>query len=79
MSCGIGRGRGSDPELLWLWLRPVATAAIRSLTWEPPHDAGPALKKQKTKKKKKKVKGDNPNLPHNTGLRNDLGSSLVAK
>ena len=24
VSCGIGRRSGSDPELLWLWCRPVA-------------------------------------------------------
>ena len=26
MSCGVGCRRGSDPVLLWLWRRPVATA-----------------------------------------------------
>ena len=28
MSCGVGHRRGSDPALLWLWCRPVATALI---------------------------------------------------
>ena len=28
VSCGVGRRRGSDPALLWLWCRPVATAPI---------------------------------------------------
>ena len=62
MSCGVGCRRGSDPALLWLWRRPVATAPIRPLAWEPPYAAGAAQeiattttkKRQKTKKKKKK-------------------------
>ena len=28
-----------DPALLWLWSRPVATAPIRPLAWEPPYAA----------------------------------------
>ena len=50
MSCGVGRRCGSDPELLWLWLRPVATAPIGPLLWEPPCAAGAALERQKDKK-----------------------------
>ena len=42
MSCGVGRRRGSDPALLWLWRRPVATAPIGPLAWEPPYAAGAA-------------------------------------
>ena len=34
MSCGVGCTCGSDPVLLWLWCRPVATAPIRLLAWE---------------------------------------------
>ena len=30
-----------DPAL-WLWRRPVATAPIRPLAWEPPYAAGAA-------------------------------------
>ena len=60
MSCSVGCRRGSDPTLLWLWRRPVATAPIRPLAWEPPYAAGAAqeiattttTKRQKTKKKK---------------------------
>ena len=48
MSCGVGRRRGSDPELLWLWHRPEATASIRPLAWEPPYAAGVALKKKES-------------------------------
>ena len=33
--------------LLWLWCRPVATAPIRPLVWEPPYAMGVALKKKK--------------------------------
>ena len=43
-----------DPELLWLWYRPAATASIRCLAWELPYAAGAAPKGQKDKKKKKK-------------------------
>ena len=51
MSCGVGRRRGSEPQLLWLRHRLAATALIRPLAWEPPHAAGAALKRQiKTKK-----------------------------
>ena len=32
--------------LLWLWRRPVATALIGPLAWEPPHAVGVALKRQ---------------------------------
>ena len=50
MSCGVVRRLGSDLALLWLWRRPVATASIRLLAWEPPYAAGVPLKRQKTKK-----------------------------
>ena len=55
MSCGVGCRRGSDPALLWLWRRPVATAPIGPLAWEPPYAVGAAQEiAKKTKKKKKK-------------------------
>ena len=57
MSCGVGCRRGLDPELLRLWYRPVATAPIRPLAWEPTYAAGAAqeiAKRPKEKKKKKK-------------------------
>ena len=44
--------------LLWLWRRPVATAPIGPLAWEPPYAAGAAQEiattttTKKTKKKK---------------------------
>ena len=60
LSCGVSCRRGSDPVLLWLWRRPVATAPIRPLAWEPPHAAGAAQEiatttttTKKTKDKKK--------------------------
>ena len=49
MSCGVGRRYGSDPALLWLWRRPVATASIRPLGWEPLYAMGAALKRKKKK------------------------------
>ena len=57
MSCGVGRRSSLDPPLLWLRRRPVATALIGPLAWEPPYAAGVALKCQKQKKQKNK----NPN------------------
>ena len=42
-----------DPALLWLWYRPVATASIRPLAWEPPYAEGSAPEKTKTNKKDK--------------------------
>ena len=47
MSCGVGHRHGSDPELLWLWCRPVASAPIGPLTWEPLYAMGAALEKTK--------------------------------
>ena len=58
MSCGVGRRRGLDPALLWLWCRPAATAPIRLLAWDPPHAMGAALEKAKRQKKKKKKSSD---------------------
>ena len=54
MSCGVGCRCGSDPALLWLWCRLVATAQIRPLAWEPPYAAGVALKRTEDQKKKRK-------------------------
>ena len=53
VSCGVGRRRGLDPTLLWLWCRPAATALSRPLAWEPPYATGAAQEKTKDKKKKK--------------------------
>ena len=46
-SCGVGCRCGSELALLWLWCRPVATAPIRPLAWEPPYAEGVALEKDK--------------------------------
>ena len=46
------RRGGSDPTLMWLWPRPVATARIQPLVWELPYATGVALKKQKQASKK---------------------------
>ena len=51
MSCSVGRRRGLDPALLWLWRWLVATALIGPLAWEPPYATSVAL--ENTKKKKK--------------------------
>ena len=49
----------NDPRLLWLWRRPVATALIRPLAWEPPYAAGAVQRNSKNTKKKKKRKRKN--------------------
>ena len=50
VSCGVGCICGSDPTLLWLWHRLVATAPIGPLAWEPPYAMDMALKRQKDQK-----------------------------
>ena len=50
----------SDPMLLWLWLRPAATALNRPLAWELPYATGVALKDKKQNKTNKQKK------PHNS-------------
>ena len=50
VSCGVGYRLSWDPSLLWLWRRPVATAPIGPLAWEPPYAAGAALEKAKRQK-----------------------------
>ena len=52
MSCGVGGRHGLDLALLWLWHRPVATAPIGPLAWEPPYATGVSLKRQKKKQNK---------------------------
>ena len=53
MSCGVGRRHSSDPTLLWLWCRAVATALIRPVAWEPPYALGAAQEKGKKTNKQK--------------------------
>ena len=53
--CGVGCRHGSDLALLWLWRRPVATAAILHPAWEPPYATGVALKRQEKNKQKKNI------------------------
>ena len=60
VSCGVGCRCGLDPVLLWLWRRPVTTAPIRPLAWEPPYATGVAQElargqNKKTNKQKKTV------------------------
>ena len=47
-SCGVGRRRGSDPELLRLWRSPAAGAPMRP--WELPYASHAALKRQEGRK-----------------------------
>ena len=55
MSWGVGRRCSSDPTLLWLWRKLVATAPIRPLNWEPPYATEVALEKAKRQKKKNQL------------------------
>ena len=55
VSWGVGRRRGLDSTLLWLWCRLVAMALIRPPAWESPYAVGAALEKAKRPKKKKKI------------------------
>jgi len=65
VSCGVGCRRGSDPALLWLWRRPVATAPIGPLAWEPPYAAGAAQEIATTKDKRQKKKKKRNKEPRN--------------
>ena len=57
MSCGVGCRCSLDTALLWLWHRPLATAPIPPLAWEPPYAfLGSGPRKGKKTKKKKKVR-----------------------
>ena len=56
MSCGVGRGRNSHLELLWLWCMPTDTALIRPLDWEIPYAPGAALKRRKERERKLQAK-----------------------
>ena len=49
VSYGVGRRRGLDPVLLWLWCRPAVVAPIGPLAWEPPYAMSVALKRKKKK------------------------------
>ena len=53
VSCGVGRRRGSDLALPWLWHRPATVALIHPLAWEPPYAMGVALKRQNKNKQTK--------------------------
>ena len=61
MSCGVGRRRGLDLALLWLWHRPAAKALIRPLAREIPYAVVTALKKTKDEKTKKKTQKNKKN------------------
>ena len=56
MNCGVGCRVVSDPTLLWLWYRLVATDLIVPLVWETLNAMGVLLKRPKKKRKKKRKK-----------------------
>ena len=67
MSCGVGWRRNSDPVLLRLWYRLVATAPIKPLA-SICHRCGP----KKTKRKKKK--NSQGNRDHGALMNTDMAS-----
>ena len=77
MGCGVGCRRGRDPALLWLWCRPMATAQIRPLAWEPPYAAGMALEKRQRQKQNKKTKQTNKKAKEKYYLSKPMLYSLV--
>ena len=50
MSCGVSYRHSSDPALLWLWCRPVATALIGPPACELPYAMGVPLKKKRKRR-----------------------------
>ena len=78
VSCGVGRRRGSDPALLWLWRRLAATAPIRPLAWEHPYAVGAAQEMTKRQKEKRMLYLGVPivaqQLTNLTGIHEDAGS-----
>ena len=58
MTYDVGHRLSSDSAFLWFWHRPVATAPVGPLAWEPMYAVSAALKRQKTKKKKKMIMRD---------------------
>ena len=68
MTCGVGGRHSSDPALLWLWHRLVATVPIGPLAWEPPYATGAALK---DKNKKFRL--------HSWDRFKDLGNTIIPK
>ena len=77
MRCGVGCRRGSYPELLWLWHRPVATSLIRPLAWEPPYAAETAQENgKKTKKTKTKEHTRRHTIFFKANLKHDTSSLL---
>ena len=82
MSCGVGRKRGSDPALLWLWRRLAATAPIGPLAWEPPYATSAAqemAKRQKNKKQKTNKQKNTPRATLHTGIRDPNFPALKSK
>ena len=78
MSCGVGCRHSSDPTLLWLWCRPVATALIQPLAREPPYAAGAAqeIAKRQKQKQKKKQKQKQKQTKKQTNKKNNAATQL---
>ena len=70
MSRGVGPGRGSDPEWLWLWHRRAAVAPMQPLAWESPYAADAALKTKTKTKTKTEHKTQPPHTKMETKTKN---------
>ena len=82
MSCGVGYRCCSDPSLLWLWHRLVATDLIGPLAWEPPFAVGETLNRQKTKKKNVVIRSaelDRPQVKLSISYRKIISIPLYEK
>jgi len=65
--CGVGRGCGWEPTMLWLWQwhKPAATAPTGPLAWEP-QPVNEALKKKKKKSKQNMKQNNETNVQSST-------------
>ena len=50
VSCHADHRHSLDSSSLWLWCRLAAAVPIQPLAWEPPYDAGVAIRSKKIKK-----------------------------
>jgi len=76
MSCGVGRRRGLDPTLLWLWCRPAAVALIRFWAWESPYAEAASLEKRQQQQQQQQQQ-QNPQSIYPTGNGNQVKMHIL--
>ena len=64
VSYGVGRRRGLDLALLWLWWRPAAAAPVWSLAQELPYAADVVLKKKRERERIKHLRNSGKYYMH---------------